>query len=69
MNLFHVLQQNACDDDDYSNSNNNNNRNKQQRKTRLHCHLGVSDDKTGLLVLLSKFRHTVNASHSLILKK
>lgn len=51
-NLFHVLQYNNCDDDS------NNNRKKQQRKTRLYCHLGVSDDKTGLLVL-SKFSHTV----------
>lgn len=51
-NPLHVLQYNNCDDD-------NNNRNKEQRKTRLCCHLGVSDDKTGLLVLLSKFSHTV----------
>jgi len=52
-NLFRVLQYNNCD------YNNNNNGNKQQRKARLYCHLGVSDDKTGLLVLLSKFSQTV----------
>lgn len=41
--LFHVLQYNNRGDD-----NNNNNRTKQQRKTRLYCHLGVTDDKTSL---------------------
>lgn len=41
-NLFHVLQYNNHGDD------NNNNRTKQQRKTRLYCHLGVTDDKTSL---------------------